>query len=183
MFQNYALFPHMSIYDNVAFGIRQRGASKHDVSKQVPDMLDLVQLAGFEKRKPTQLSGGQAQRVALARARINKPRVLLLDEPLGALDLKLRKQMHTELEAGSRPKSISPSTSHDQEEAMTMADRSRHEPGQDRSDRAACRALRATQDGVCCRLPGLSNMVAPRSRTAARCACDGTSASVPRALG
>jgi spermidine/putrescine transport system ATP-binding protein len=124
VFQNYALFPHMNIYDNVAFGIRQRGASKHDVSKQVPEMLDLVQLAGFEKRKPTQLSGGQAQRVALARALINKPRVLLLDEPLGALDLKLRKQMQIELKRIQTEVNITfIHVTHDQEEAMTMADR------------------------------------------------------------
>jgi spermidine/putrescine transport system ATP-binding protein len=124
VFQNYALFPHMSIFDNVAFGIRQRGASKHDVAKQVPEMLDLVQLAGFEKRKPTQLSGGQAQRVALARALINKPRVLLLDEPLGALDLKLRKQMQIELKRIQTEVNITfIHVTHDQEEAMTMADR------------------------------------------------------------
>ena len=124
VFQNYALFPHMSIYDNVAFGIRQRGASKHDVAKQVPDMLELVQLSGFERRKPTQLSGGQAQRVALARALINKPRVLLLDEPLGALDLKLRKQMQIELKRIQTEVNITfIHVTHDQEEAMTMADR------------------------------------------------------------
>src|SRR5947209_196602 len=124
VFQNYALFPHMSIYDNVAFGIRQRGASRHEVAKQVPEMLELVQLAGFEKRKPTQLSGGQAQRVALARALINKPRVLLLDEPLGALDLKLRKQMQIELKRIQTEVNITfIHVTHDQEEAMTMADR------------------------------------------------------------
>ncbi len=124
VFQNYALFPHMSIFDNVAFGIRQRGASRHEVAKQVPEMLDLVQLAGFEKRKPTQLSGGQAQRVALARALINKPRVLLLDEPLGALDLKLRKQMQIELKRIQTEVNITfIHVTHDQEEAMTMADR------------------------------------------------------------
>ncbi len=124
VFQNYALFPHMNIFDNVAFGIRQRGASKHEVAKQVPDMLELVQLSGFEKRKPTQLSGGQAQRVALARALINKPRVLLLDEPLGALDLKLRKQMQIELKRIQTEVNITfIHVTHDQEEAMTMADR------------------------------------------------------------
>jgi spermidine/putrescine transport system ATP-binding protein len=124
VFQNYALFPHMSIFDNVAFGIRQRGASKHDVARQVPEMLDLVQLTGFERRKPTQLSGGQAQRVALARALINKPRVLLLDEPLGALDLKLRKQMQIELKRIQTEVNITfIHVTHDQEEAMTMADR------------------------------------------------------------
>jgi spermidine/putrescine transport system ATP-binding protein len=124
VFQNYALFPHMNIHDNVAFGIRQRGGgSKHQVTQQVGEMLDLVQLGGFEKRKPTQLSGGQAQRVALARALINKPRVLLLDEPLGALDLKLRKQMQIELKRIQTEVNITfIHVTHDQEEAMTMAD-------------------------------------------------------------
>jgi spermidine/putrescine transport system ATP-binding protein len=124
VFQNYALFPHMSIFDNVAFGIRQRGASKHDVARRVPEMLDLVELSGFEKRMPAQLSGGQAQRVALARALINHPRVLLLDEPLGALDLKLRKQMQLELKRIQDEVNITfIHVTHDQEEAMTMADR------------------------------------------------------------
>jgi spermidine/putrescine transport system ATP-binding protein len=125
VFQNYALFPHMNIHDNVAFGIRQRGGgSRHQIDQQVSEMLDLVQLTGFEKRKPTQLSGGQAQRVALARALINKPRVLLLDEPLGALDLKLRKQMQIELKRIQTEVNITfIHVTHDQEEAMTMADR------------------------------------------------------------
>jgi spermidine/putrescine transport system ATP-binding protein len=124
VFQNYALFPHMNIYDNVAFGIRQRGASRHEVAKQVPDMLELVQLSGFEKRKPTQLSGGQAQRVALARALINKPRVLLLDEPLGALDLKLRRQMQSEIvRLRDRTGGTFIHLTHDQEEACAIADR------------------------------------------------------------
>jgi spermidine/putrescine transport system ATP-binding protein len=125
VFQNYALFPHMNIHDNVAFGIKQRGgASKHQVNEQVKDMLELVQLSGFERRKPSQLSGGQAQRVALARALINKPRVLLLDEPLGALDLKLRKQMQIELKRIQTEVNITfIHVTHDQEEAMTMADR------------------------------------------------------------
>jgi spermidine/putrescine transport system ATP-binding protein len=121
VFQSYALFPHLDIYENVAFGLRRRGVK--DVKKTVEDMLALTELTGMAKRKPQQLSGGQQQRVALARALINQPAVLLLDEPLGALDLKLRRQMQLELkriqtEVGSTFVHVT----HDQEEAMTMAD-------------------------------------------------------------
>ncbi|MEX2010723.1 MAG: ATP-binding cassette domain-containing protein, partial [Chloroflexota bacterium] len=97
VFQNYALFPHLSIYDNVAFGLRRKRVKDAEVKRRVTEILELVELPGYERRKPSQLSGGQAQRVALARALINRPAVLLLDEPLGALDLKLRKQMQVEL--------------------------------------------------------------------------------------
>jgi spermidine/putrescine transport system ATP-binding protein len=93
VFQSYALFPHLSIFENVAFGLRRKGERGGDLKRKVEHMLELVQLAGYGKRKPRQLSGGQQQRVALARALVNSPRVLLLDEPLGALDLKLRKEM------------------------------------------------------------------------------------------
>jgi spermidine/putrescine transport system ATP-binding protein len=124
VFQNYALFPHMTIFENVAFGLRRRGSRGAEVKRQVGEMLELVQLAGFERRKPHQLSGGQAQRVALARALINYPLVLLLDEPLGALDLKLRKQMQLELKRIQTEVDITfIHVTHDQEEAMTMADR------------------------------------------------------------
>ena len=97
VFQNYALFPHLTIYENVAFGLRRKGVKDAEIKGRVSEMLHLVELPGFEGRKPTQISGGQAQRIALARALINRPAVLLLDEPLGALDLKLRKQMQVEL--------------------------------------------------------------------------------------
>jgi spermidine/putrescine transport system ATP-binding protein len=121
VFQNYALFPHLDIFENVAFGLRRRGAK--DVKKSVEEMLELVELSGFGKRKPAQLSGGQQQRVALARALINRPRVLLLDEPLGALDLKLRRQMQIELKRIQTEVGITfIHVTHDQEEAMTMAD-------------------------------------------------------------
>ena len=93
VFQSYALFPHKTIYDNIAYGLKMKKVSKDEIKKRVHEMMELVQLEGFEKRYPSQLSGGQKQRVAIARALINRPRVLLLDEPLGALDLKLRKQM------------------------------------------------------------------------------------------
>jgi spermidine/putrescine transport system ATP-binding protein len=121
VFQSYALFPHLTIYENVAFGLRRRGIK--DVDKTVKDMLALVELSAMEERKPAQLSGGQQQRVAVARALINKPDVLLLDEPLGALDLKLRRQMQLELkwiqnDVGTTFVHVT----HDQEEAMTMAD-------------------------------------------------------------
>ena len=97
VFQSYALFPHMTVFDNIAFGLVEKKMDKKEIKKKVLEMLDLVQLHGFEKRKPSQMSGGQKQRVAIARALVNSPKVLLLDEPLGALDLKLRKQMQVEL--------------------------------------------------------------------------------------
>jgi spermidine/putrescine transport system ATP-binding protein len=123
VFQSYALFPHLSIFENVAFGLRRRGVRGHDLRGRVTEILRLVGLEGMEKRKPRQLSGGQQQRVALARALVNKPRVLLLDEPLGALDLKLRKQMQLELKAIQHDVGITfVHVTHDQEEAMTMAD-------------------------------------------------------------
>jgi spermidine/putrescine transport system ATP-binding protein len=124
VFQNYALFPHLTIYENVAFGLRRKGVKDSEVRSRVTDMLRLVELPGYEARRPTQISGGQAQRVALARALINKPAVLLLDEPLGALDLKLRKQMQVELKRIQQEVGITfIYVTHDQEEAMTMSDR------------------------------------------------------------
>jgi putative spermidine/putrescine transport system ATP-binding protein len=124
VFQDYALFPHMTIADNIAYGLMVKGVPKADRQRQVKDMLDLVQLPGIEQRKPSQLSGGQRQRVALARALINHPRVLLLDEPLGALDLKLRQQMQIELKQIQHRVGITfIFVTHDQEEALTMSDR------------------------------------------------------------
>ncbi len=124
VFQNYALFPHLTIYENVAFGLRRKGVKDAEVKRRVAEMLELVELPGYETRKPTQISGGQAQRVALARALVNRPGVLLLDEPLGALDLKLRKQMQVELKRIQQEVGITfIYVTHDQEEAMTMSDR------------------------------------------------------------
>jgi spermidine/putrescine transport system ATP-binding protein len=124
VFQNYALFPHLDVFENVAFGLRRRRTPTNEIRHQVAFMLDLVDLAGYEKRKPNQLSGGQQQRVALARALVNNPSVLLLDEPLGALDLKLRKQMQVELKRIQGEIGITfIFVTHDQEEAMTMSDR------------------------------------------------------------
>jgi spermidine/putrescine transport system ATP-binding protein len=123
VFQSYALFPHLSVFENVAFGLRRKGVKKNDVGKQVDEMLRIVGLAGYGGRKPKQLSGGQQQRVALARALVNRPRVLLLDEPLGALDLKLRKEMQLELKRIQHEMGFTfVHVTHDQEEAMTMAD-------------------------------------------------------------
>ena len=124
VFQSYALFPHLSTFENVAFGLRRRGVGKGEVTERVGEALELVDLGALGQRKPRQLSGGQQQRVALARALVNRPRVLLLDEPLGALDLKLRKQMQLELKRIQHEVGITfVHVTHDQEEAMTMADR------------------------------------------------------------
>jgi spermidine/putrescine transport system ATP-binding protein len=124
VFQSYALFPHLTIYENVAFGLRRKRVKDAEIKSRVSEMLRLVELPGYERRKPTQISGGQAQRVALARALINRPAVLLLDEPLGALDLKLRKQMQVELKRIQQEVGITfIYVTHDQEEAMTMSDR------------------------------------------------------------
>ena len=124
VFQNYSLFPHMTVFDNVAYGPTIRKMPKEEIREKVMEMLALVQMDGYEKRKPDALSGGQKQRVAIARALINNPRVLLLDEPLGALDLKLRKQMQVELKRLQKKLGITfVYVTHDQEEAMTMSDR------------------------------------------------------------
>ena len=124
VFQDYALFPHMTVADNVAYGLMIRKVAKSERTRRVSEMLELVQLPGMEQRKPLQLSGGQRQRVALARALILRPRVLLLDEPLGALDLKLRQQMQIELKAIQQRVGITfIYVTHDQEEALTMSDR------------------------------------------------------------
>ena len=124
VFQDYALFPHLSVVDNVAYGPMIHGVAKAERMKAAEDALALVQLPGYGARKPSELSGGQRQRVALARALVNKPRVLLLDEPLGALDLKLREQMQEELKALQRTLGITfVFVTHDQGEALSMADR------------------------------------------------------------
>ena len=124
VFQHYALFPHMTVFDNVAFGPRSRRMSKTDVASRVRELLGVVRLSDFAARKPAQLSGGQQQRVALARALVNYPSALLLDEPLGALDLKLRQAMQIELKRIQREVGITfVYVTHDQEEALTMSDR------------------------------------------------------------
>jgi spermidine/putrescine transport system ATP-binding protein len=124
VFQQYALFPHMDVFENVAFGLRRKKVDKDEIRRRVAEALALVELEGREKRKPRQLSGGQQQRVALARALVNRPRALLLDEPLGALDLKLRQAMQLELKRIQREVGITfVYVTHDQEEALTMSDR------------------------------------------------------------
>jgi spermidine/putrescine transport system ATP-binding protein len=124
VFQSYALFPHMTVFDNVAFGLRRKNTPKKEVTDRVTDLLGVVGLDGYAKRRPRQLSGGQQQRVALARALVNRPRALLLDEPLGALDLKLRQAMQIELKRIQREVGITfVYVTHDQGEALTMSDR------------------------------------------------------------
>jgi putative spermidine/putrescine transport system ATP-binding protein len=124
VFQDYALFPHMNVGENVAYGLRVKGVDKEERRRRASEALATVRLAGYETRKPNQLSGGQQQRVALARAIVNEPRVLLLDEPLGALDLKLREQMQVELKTIQGQVGITfIYVTHDQEEALTMSDR------------------------------------------------------------
>ncbi|WP_099038005.1 ABC transporter ATP-binding protein [Mycobacterium neglectum] len=123
VFQTYALFPFMTVWDNVAFGLRYQKSSREDTKRRVGEALELVRMSDFAKRRPAQLSGGQQQRVALARALVLRPRVLLLDEPLGALDAKLRKQLQLELRAVQREVGITfVYVTHDQEEALTMSD-------------------------------------------------------------
>jgi len=124
VFQNYALFPHLDVGDNVAFGLKRKSVAKPEIARRVGDALELVNLTGYERRKPNQLSGGQQQRVALARALVNEPNVLLLDEPLGALDLKLRRRLQVELKRIQTEVGITfVYVTHDQEEALTMSDR------------------------------------------------------------
>jgi spermidine/putrescine transport system ATP-binding protein len=123
VFQSYALFPHLDVQKNVAFGLERRKLGRAEIRERVAEALELTQLTGFEKRRPTQLSGGQQQRVALARALVNRPRALLLDEPLGALDLRLRKQLQVELKRIQQEVGITfIHVTHDQEEAMALAD-------------------------------------------------------------
>lgn len=124
VFQNYALFPHMTVADNIGYGLKLRKVPKAEIKKRVSQMLELVQLPGYEKRKPSELSGGQRQRVAIARSLINNPKVLLLDEPLGALDLQLRRTMQLELKKLQKKLGITfIYITHDQEEAINMSDR------------------------------------------------------------
>ena len=123
VFQRYALFPHLNVYENIAFGLRLKRVPDQEVNRRVLEMLELVNLSGFGKRKIEQMSGGQQQRVAIARALVNHPKVLLLDEPLGALDLKLRKEMQNELKRIQKSLEITfVYVTHDQEEALTMSD-------------------------------------------------------------
>ena len=124
VFQRYALFPHMNIYENIAFGLKLKKLPKEEIRKKVKHVLDMVDLEGFEDRKISTLSGGQQQRIAIARALVNEPEILMLDEPLGALDLKMRKEMQIELKNMHDQLGITfIYVTHDQEEALTMSDK------------------------------------------------------------
>ncbi len=124
VFQRYALFPHMNIYENIAFGLKLKGMNSDQIDKKVGHVLEMVDLEGFEKRRVSTLSGGQQQRIAIARALVNEPKILLLDEPLGALDLKMRKEMQLELKNMHDQLGITfIYVTHDQEEALTMSDK------------------------------------------------------------
>ena len=155
VFQSYALFPHLSVERNVAFGLERKKVGKDEARKRAGEALELVQLGHLAKRKPAQLSGGQQQRVALARALVNRPRALLLDEPLGALDLRLRKQLQIELKRIQQDVGITfVHVTHDQEEAMTMADTiAVMNGGKIEQSGSRHRPLRAPADGVRGQLP------------------------------
>jgi spermidine/putrescine transport system ATP-binding protein len=183
VFQSYALFPHLSIFENVAFGLRRRGVAKAELKERVGQALELVDLAGYGKRKPNQLSGGQQQRVALARALVNHPRVLLLDEPLGALDLKLRKQMQLELKRIQHEVGITfIHVTHDQEEAMTMADRIAVMNEGHIEQLGAPGALYETpKTAFVAGFLGVSNLIAAEVRNGGIVARDGTQLHVPAA--
>ncbi len=155
VFQSYALFPHLDVFDNVAFGLRRAHVKKKETRERVTRVLEAVQLGDYGKRKPAQLSGGQQQRVALARALVLEPAVLLLDEPLGALDAKLRKALQIELKSIQERFGITfVYVTHDQEEALTMSDRiAVMSGGPRRADRHAPDDVRRARDGVRRRLP------------------------------
>ena len=150
VFQDYALFPHMTVGDNVGYGLMVRRVGRAERRARVGEALEMVRLPGFEKRKPGQLSGGQRQRVALARALVNRPKLLLLDEPLGALDLKLREEMQIELKAIQKDVGITfLFVTHDQDEALTLSDRMAvFNARPDRADRLARRGVREPGDRV-----------------------------------
>ena len=156
VFQTYALFPFMRVWDNVAFGLRYHKTSREETQRRVGEALELVAMADFAKRRPGQLSGGQQQRVALARALVLRPRVLLLDEPLGALDAKLRKQLQLELRAVQREVEITfVYVTHDQEEALTMSDQiAVMAAGSRRTGRPAGGDLLGTRDHLRRGIPG-----------------------------
>ena len=174
VFQNYALFPHLTVFENIAFGLRRRRSRTTRSATRCAAMLELVELPGYEERKPTQLSGGQQQRIALARALVNNPQVLLLDEPLGALDLKLRKQMQIELKRIQSEVGITfIFVTHDQEEAMTMSDRiAVMRAGRIEQLGHAGGALRAPGDRLRRRLPGRQQPARRRGRRPRRSLLD-----------